>query len=68
MSRCSALSADNLGTARDLKAVVKEYCSTPEARRADDPTQLAPATQLKEPILLVAGLLRALNAATDGIA
>jgi uncharacterized protein (DUF1800 family) len=68
MTRCSATFADNgSGQRGDLKAVVKEILLDSEARRADDPTQLAASDgKLKEPILLVAGLLRALNATTDG--
>ena len=68
MSRCSSTFADNgSGQRGDLKAVVKEILLDSEARRGDDPTQLAASDgKLKEPILLITGLLRALNATTDG--
>jgi uncharacterized protein (DUF1800 family) len=68
MSRCSAAFADNgSGQRGDLKAVVKEILLDSEARRGDDPTHLAPNDgKLKEPILLIASLLRSLNATTDG--
>jgi len=47
--------------------VVKAILLDSEARRGDDPTQLALSDgKLKEPILLINGLLRALNATTDG--
>jgi len=68
MSRCSTAFADNgSGQRGDLKAVIKAILLDPETRRGDDPTQLAPSDgKLKEPILLITGLLRALNATTDG--
>jgi uncharacterized protein (DUF1800 family) len=68
MTRCSATFADNgSGQRGDLKAVVKEILLDSEARRGDDPTQLTASDgKLKEPILLITGLLRALNATTDG--
>jgi uncharacterized protein (DUF1800 family) len=68
MTRCSAAFADNgSGQRGDLKAVIKEILLDSEARRADDPTQLAQSDgKLKEPILFMNGLLRALNATTDG--
>lgn len=68
MSRCSSTFADNgSGQRGDLKAVVKEILLDSEARRGDDPTQLAASDgKLKEPILLITGLLRALNATSDG--
>ena len=68
MTRCSAAFADNGSGARgDLKAVVKEILLDSEARRGDDPTQLAASDgKLKEPILLISGLLRSLNATSDG--
>ena len=68
MTRCSTTFADNgAGQRGDLKAVIKEILLDSEARRGDDPTQLAQADgKLKEPILFVVGLLRALNATTDG--
>src|SRR5450432_173950 len=68
MTRCSATFADNgSGQRGDLKAVIKEILLDSEARRGDDPTQLASADgKLKEPILFINGLLRALSATTDG--
>ena len=68
LSHCSATFADNgSGQRGDLKAVVKTILLDPEARRGDDPTQLAQSDgKLKEPILFVNGLLRALSATTDG--
>jgi len=68
MSRCSSTFADKrLRTARGLKS-----CGQGDTARLRSPSrrrshQLAASDgKLKEPILLVAGLLRALNAATDG--
>ena len=68
MSHCSAAFADNgSGLRGDLKAVVKSILLDSEARRGDDPTQLAQSDgKMKEPILMINGLLRALNATTDG--
>jgi hypothetical protein len=68
MTRCSAAFADNgSGQRGDLKAVIKTILLDPEARRGDDPTQLTASDgKLKEPILFINGLLRALNATTDG--
>ena len=68
MTRCSTAFADNgSGQRGDLKAVVKAILLDPEARRGDDPTQLGQSDgKLKEPILFINGLLRALNATTDG--
>lgn len=68
MTRCSAAFADNgSGQHGDLKTVIKTILLDPEARRGDDPTQLAQSDgKLKEPILFITGLLRALNATTDG--
>jgi len=68
MSHCSAAFADNgSGQRGDLKAVVKTILLDSEARRGDDPTQLASSDgKLKEPLLFIVGLLRELNATTDG--
>ena len=68
MTHCSAAFADNgSGQRGDLKTVIKTILLDPEARRGDDPTQLTASDgKLKEPILFINGLLRALNATTDG--
>ncbi len=51
----------------DLKAVVTAILMDAEARRGDDPTQVqANDGHLKEPILLMTNLLRAMNARSDG--
>jgi len=55
------------GVRGDLKAVVTAILMDPEARRADDPAQLQSSDgHLKEPLLHMIGLMRALNATTDG--
>ncbi len=68
LSHCSAAFADNgSGQRGDLKAVIKAILLDTEARRGDDPTQLAQSDgKMKEPLLFMNGLLRALNATTDG--
>jgi len=68
MTHCSAAFADNgSGTRGDLKAVVKTILLDPEARRGDDPTQLGQTDgKMREPILYMNGVLRGLNAVTDG--
>jgi len=68
LSHCSAAFADNgSGQRGDFKAVIKAILLDSEARRGDDPTQLAQSDgKLKEPLLFMTGLLRALNATTDG--
>lgn len=49
----------------DMKAVITAILMDPEARRGDDPTTaVATDGHLQEPILYMAGLLRALNAST----
>ena len=68
MTHCSAAFADNgSGTRGDLKAVIKAILLDAEARRGDDPTQLAQSDgKMREPIVFMTGVLRGLNAATDG--
>jgi len=68
LSHCSSAFADNgSGTRGDLKAVVKTILLDPEARRGDDPTQLAQSDgKMREPIVYMTGVLRGLNAITDG--
>ena len=51
----------------DLTAVVTAILLDSEARRGDDPTQVqATDGHLKEPVLLMTNLLRAMNARSDG--
>ena len=51
----------------DMKAVITAILMDPEARRGDDPsTAVATDGHLQEPILYMAGLLRALGASTGG--
>jgi uncharacterized protein (DUF1800 family) len=68
LSHCSAAFADNgSGQRGDLKAVIKAILLDSEARRGDDPTQLTQGDgKMKEPLLMMNNLLRALNATTDG--
>jgi hypothetical protein len=65
VARVSAAFDDNGGGVRgDMKAVVKAVLMDPEARGdvKTDPDY----GHLREPVLFIAGLLRALNATTDG--
>jgi uncharacterized protein (DUF1800 family) len=68
VGRVSAVFADNgSGVRGDLKAVVQAILMDTEARRGDDPAQAQPNDgHLKEPILFVTNLLRAVNATSDG--
>ena len=68
VGRVAAVFADNgSGVRGDLKAVVSAILLDPEARRGDDPTQAQPADgKLKEPVLFITNLLRAMNAVSDG--
>ncbi|HSS97075.1 MAG TPA: DUF1800 family protein, partial [Terriglobales bacterium] len=51
----------------DLKAVVTAILMDAEARRGDDPAQIQPNDgHLKEPILLMTNLLRAMNTHSNG--
>lgn len=51
----------------DLKAVVTAILLDIEARRGDDPTQVQPNDgHLKEPVLLMTNLFRAMNARSSG--
>jgi hypothetical protein len=55
------------GVRGDMKAVISAILLDPEARRGDDPSQAQSADgHLKEPILHMISLLRAMNATTDG--
>jgi len=68
MTRCSATFADNgSGVRGDMAAVVKEILLDAEALRGDDPTKIqANDGKMREPILFILGMLRGLNATTDG--
>ncbi len=68
VGRVAAVFADNgSGVRGDLKAVVTAILLDPEARRGDDPTQAQPSDgKLKEPVLFITNLLRAMNAVSDG--
>jgi uncharacterized protein (DUF1800 family) len=68
VARVSAVFADNgTGVRGDLKAVVQAILLDTEARRGDDPAQAQPNDgHLKEPILFITNLLRAVNATSDG--
>jgi uncharacterized protein (DUF1800 family) len=66
LARVSAVFLDNgSGVRGDLKAVVAAILTDPEARAGDDPdADPAPGFgHLREPVLLLAGLLRGLNGA-----
>ena len=68
VGRVAAVFADNgSGVRGDLKAVVTAILLDPEARRGDDPAQAQPSDgHLKEPVLFITNLLRAMNGASDG--
>jgi uncharacterized protein (DUF1800 family) len=68
VSRITAVFNDNgSGVRGDLKAVVNAILMDSEARRGDDPTQVqASDGHLKEPVLFMTNLLRAMNAKSDG--
>ncbi|MGH9501584.1 MAG: DUF1800 family protein [Terriglobales bacterium] len=68
VGRVSAVFADNgSGVRGDLKAVVAAILLDPEARRGDDPAQTQPSDgKLKEPVLFITNLLRAMNGVSDG--
>ncbi len=68
VGRVAAVFADNgSGVRGDLKAVVTAILLDPEARRGDDPAQAQPNDgHLKEPVLFITNLLRAMNGASDG--
>ena len=69
VQRVSAVFDNNgSGVRGDLKAVAKAILLDPEARAGDDgsaPT--SDAGHLREPALYISGILRALNATTDGL-
>jgi uncharacterized protein (DUF1800 family) len=68
VSRVTAVFNDNgSGVRGDLKAVITAILMDTEARRGDDPTQVqASDGHLKEPLLHITNMLRAVNATTDG--
>jgi uncharacterized protein (DUF1800 family) len=68
VGRVAAVFADNgSGVRGDLKAVVTAILLDPEARRGDDATQAQPNDgKLKEPVLFITNLLRAMNGVSDG--
>jgi uncharacterized protein (DUF1800 family) len=68
VGRVAAVFADNgSGVRGDLKAVVTAILMDQEARRGDDPAQAQPNDgKLKEPVLFIANLLRAMNGVSDG--
>ncbi len=68
VGRVAAVFADNgSGVRGDLKAVVTAILLDPEARRGDDATQAQPDDgKLKEPVLFITHLLRAMNGVSDG--
>lgn len=68
VGRVAAVFADNgNGVRGDLKAVVTAILMDPEARRGDDATQAQPNDgKLKEPVLFITNVLRAMNAVSDG--
>lgn len=63
----SVFENNGAGVRGDMPAVITAILMDPEARRGDDPSTANPADgHLQEPILFIAGLLRALGATTDG--
>ena len=68
IQRVSEVFKNNGSSVRgDMKAVITAILLDPEARRGDDPTTAnAFDGHLQEPILYIAGLLRAFGAVSDG--
>jgi uncharacterized protein (DUF1800 family) len=68
VSRVAGVFNDNgSGVRGDLKAVVQAILLDTEARRGDDPAQAqASVGHLKEPVLFITNLLRAMNGVSDG--
>jgi uncharacterized protein (DUF1800 family) len=68
VSRVTQFFNDNgSGVRGDLKAVVTAILLDPEARRGDDPAQVQSTDgHLREPLLHMMAVMRALNATTDG--
>jgi uncharacterized protein (DUF1800 family) len=67
VSRITAVFDDNgSGVRGDLKAVVRAILLDPEARAPRNPV-VSQFGKLKEPVLFITGLLRALGASSDGV-
>ncbi len=68
LGRVAAVFGDNgSGVRGDLKAVVTAILLDPEARRGDDAAQVQSSDgHLKEPVLFITNLLRAMNGVSDG--
>jgi uncharacterized protein (DUF1800 family) len=68
IQRVSNVFANNGSSVRgDMKSVIAAILLDPEARRGDDPGTAVPTDgHLQEPILYMASLLRAFDAASDG--
>ena len=68
VTRVTQVFNDNGGGVRgDLKAVVTAILMDPEARRGDDPAQVqATDGHLREPLIHMMAVMRALNTTTDG--
>jgi uncharacterized protein (DUF1800 family) len=68
IQRVSNVFANNGSSVRgDMKSVITAILLDPEARRGDDPATAVPTDgHLQEPILYMAGLLRAFDATSDG--
>jgi Protein of unknown function (DUF1800) len=68
IQRVSNIFANNGSSVRgDMKSVITAILLDPEARRGDDPATAVPTDgHLQEPILFMAGLLRAFDAISDG--
>jgi uncharacterized protein (DUF1800 family) len=64
----TVFSNNGQGVRGDLKAVVRAILLDQEARAADTTTPSASAGHLREPALYLVAVLRALNAASDGMA
>lgn len=62
-----AFNDNGKGVRGDMKAVITAILLDPEARRGDDPSQVQSNDgHLKEPLLHMLSLIRALNTTTDG--
>ncbi len=68
IQRVASVFNDNgSGVRGDMKSVITAILMDPEARRGDDPaTAVGTDGHLQEPILFIAGLMRAFNATSDG--
>lgn len=62
-----AFNDNGKGVRGDMKAVIAAVLLDPDARRGDDPTQVqATEGHLREPLLHMISLMRAMNTTTDG--